>query len=204
MILKGFSFGMILQAAVGPLCVFVITTALNSGFWVAFYAVAAVTLVDALFVTLAILGIGALMKSERAKVIMKLFGGLVIIYYGIGILLSSFGIHIIPSFNTQNMVGEGAGVFLTAVIMTISNPLTIVFWAGVFGTRISSGDDSRKNVFLFGLGAVLSTLIFLSAVSFIFSLFNPIMTPEASKWLNIAAGAVLAGFGVFMLFRKQK
>ena len=135
---------------------------------------------------------------------MKWVGGLVIIYYGIGILLSAFGISIIPSFSTQNMIGEGAGVFLTALIMTISNPLTIVFWAGVFSTRIASGKDSRRDVLLFGLGAVLSTLIFLSAVAFIFSLFNPIMTPEASKWLNVAAGAVLTGFGIFMLLKKQK
>jgi len=202
MILKGFSFGMILQAAVGPVCIFVITTALTSGFWTAFSAVLAVTLVDALFVTLAILGIGALMKSNRAKKILKFFGGFVIIYYGIAIFLSAFNISILPSFGNSDISPTGTNAFLTAAIMTISNPLTIVFWTGVLGTRVSDSHDSRRNTILFGMGAVLSTITFLTAVAFIFSLFNPMMTPNATLWLNAISGTALIVFGIYMLTKK--
>jgi len=203
MVFKGFSFGLILQIAVGPVCVFIIKTALESGFLVAESAVLAVTLVDTVFVALAILGIGSLMKSEKTKLVLKIIGGIVILYYGLAVFLSGFDISIIPSFSAKGEAIKSSGAFLTALILTISSPLTIVFWAGVFGAKVTDGKSGYKNVILFGLGAVLSTLIFLSAVAIISSIFTPVMTPGMIKILNIVAGIVLFVFGIFMLAKKN-
>ena len=202
MVFKGFSFGMLLQIAVGPVCVLVITIALAEGFRAAFGAVIAVTLVDILFVTLAILGVGVLIRGPRVEQFMKWFSAVVIVYFGLGILLSSFHITIIPGFNLKQVTTTGTSAFITAAVMTIANPLTIVFWAGVFATRISDETSGRRNIILFGIGAVLSTIVFLTAVALVFSLFHPVMTPDAAKWLNIAAGSILIGFGAFILLKK--
>ncbi len=200
-VFKGFSFGLLLQIAVGPLCIFIIKTALASGFLTAFAGVVAVTLADALFVTLALIGIGSLVNTDRAKTIMKLVGGAVIILFGLAIFLSGFGINLIPAFSAGADAGGGS-VFLTALVLTLSSPLTIVFWAGVFGARMADAEDGHGQSILFGLGAVLSTLIALTAVAAVAGLFSAAMTPLAIRILNWIAGLILIGFGIRMLTKK--
>jgi len=200
-VLKGFSFGLLLQIAVGPLCIYLIKTALASGFLPAFSGVLAVTLADALFVALALLGIGGLIKTPRAKAILKITGGVVIVLFGLAIFLSGFGVNLIPAFSSQSH--SGSSVFVTALILTLSSPLTIVFWAGVFGTRLAEDNATLTSTILFGLGAVLSTLTFLTAVSAVAGLFAQLMTPSAIRILNWVAGLILIGFGLRMLLKKS-
>jgi threonine/homoserine/homoserine lactone efflux protein len=71
---KGFRFGILLQVAIGPVFVFVLKTAVQSGRGAALAAALAATLVDAIFVTLAILGIGRLLEKPDAQRALKLFG----------------------------------------------------------------------------------------------------------------------------------
>lgn len=203
-VFKGFSFGLLLQIAVGPLCIYIIKTALSSGFMAAFSGVLAVTLADAIFVALALLGIGGLVSSDRAKAVMRVLGGAVILLFGLAIFLSGFGVSLIPAFSAD--VGQsGASVFVTALVLTLSSPLTIVFWAGVFGTRLAEDDGSLLGTVLFGAGAVLSTLVSLTLVAAVAGLFARAMTPMAVRVLNWLAGLVLIGFGLKMLLQnKQK
>ncbi len=201
-ILKGFSFGLLLQIAVGPLCIYIVKTSLSSGFLTAFSGVLAVTLADALFVTLALLGIGSLLNTNRAKTVMRIFGGVIIILFGLMILLSGFGISLIPAFTALDGQSEFS-VFVTAFVLTLSSPLTLVFWAGVFATRLSEENSRSGETPLFGIGAVLSTLVSLTFAAAVAGLFARSMTPLAIQILNWLAGLILIAFGIRMLIRKS-
>jgi len=67
MIGKGFRFGMLLQLAVGPVCVLVLRTAAESGFWGGLQIVLSVALVDALFIALAAAGAAALLGRAGVR-----------------------------------------------------------------------------------------------------------------------------------------
>ena len=94
--LNGLKFGMLLQIAIGPMCLMVFSTAQNAGFLNAMAFVLAVTLVDAFYIALAALGISRLLENENRKKAFRLIGGLVLIAFGAGIALSVFGIDILP------------------------------------------------------------------------------------------------------------
>ncbi|WP_409228747.1 LysE family transporter, partial [Gudongella sp. SC589] len=67
-IFSGFRFGMILQLAIGPISLLVLQTAITRGLSQAMLGVLGVTLVDAVFVIAAILGLGAVInKNKNAK-----------------------------------------------------------------------------------------------------------------------------------------
>ena len=66
MIWKGFRFGMFLQIAVGPICLFIFQTAVTSGFFAAEIGVLGVVLIDALFILAAIFGIGKILNKYRS------------------------------------------------------------------------------------------------------------------------------------------
>ena len=201
MILKGFRFGMILQFAVGPVCLFIFQTAVSSGVSIALLGVLGVSLVDAFFILAAIMGLGALLnKNEQAKTLIRTLGASILILFGLSTLLGVFGVSILPSLNLSG--GQTVdNVFVKTMLLTLSNPLTILFWAGVFSSRVAEENMKRQNMYLFGAGAVLSTLLFLSAVALVGSFVNVFLSAFTLSLLNGAVGLVLIGFGSKTLYK---
>ena len=73
MIVKGFRFGMILQLAIGPMCIFIFQTSIKYGFLQAEQGVIGTAIVDSLEILLAILGVGMILeKSKKAEFILKM------------------------------------------------------------------------------------------------------------------------------------
>ncbi|MDF2988715.1 MAG: putative threonine efflux protein [Eubacterium sp.] len=204
MFFKGFKFGLLLQIAIGPVFIFVLKTATESGIRAAEAAVLAATLVDALFVLLAVLGIGKLIDKKGFKTVLKYFGIIILIYFGAGTLLGALDIHIIPGMGSLAGNNNTSNSFLLCLVLTASNPLTILFWTGVFASKISTESFNRKDMYLFGAGAVMTTLVFLGAVAFLAGLLEPIMTEEIIKVLNITVGLVLIAFSVRMLVKEPE
>jgi threonine/homoserine/homoserine lactone efflux protein len=202
MILEGFVFGMLLQFVIGPVCLYILNSAINRGFMPAFISVAGVTMADAVYILLALLGISGLPKTERTQLSFKIIGGIVIMLFGINIILSSFGLSFMPKISWQGRLNNDISWFSSAFLLTISNPLTIVFWSGVFAIRISEDKQAKSTIFMFGLGAVLSTLVFLSAVAGLGAAFHIYLPDPAVKILNMAAGAAIIILGLLFFGRR--
>jgi len=81
-------------------------------------------------------------------------------------------------------------------MLTLSNPLTILFWVGVFSTKLSEANMNRKDMYCFGFGAVLATISFLTLVSITGIFVNNFLNPDVLKILNIIVGLVLIYFGL--------
>jgi threonine/homoserine/homoserine lactone efflux protein len=196
MIYKGFRFGLLLQIAIGPVCLFIFQTAIASGFFTAETGVLAVVLVDAFFIFAAILGMGTLInRFSKTKAILKYFGAFVLILFGLSNILGVFNISFLPGLNLSPSV-HSRNIFITMLLLTLSNPLTILFWAGVFSTKLVEENFKQNEVYLFGCGAVLSTAFFLTGVALIGSLVNTFINEEFIMILNLAVGLVLILFGV--------
>lgn len=67
MLKKGFFFGMTLQFAVGPVCIFIFQTASFRGFLTAETAVLATVFFDLIFMLAAFFGVAAVIKCKRIK-----------------------------------------------------------------------------------------------------------------------------------------
>jgi len=196
MVFKGFRFGMLLQIAVGPVCLFIFQTAASSGFAAAETGVLGVAIADALFIAAAILGIGALIsRYPKAEKFLKYFGAAVLLIFGTSIIAGVFGFSLVPSLDFFQKQGAG-DVFIKALLLTLSSPLTILFWAGVFSSKISEENMLRRDMYFFGLGAVLSTLFFLTFVSILGRMVNSFLNPDLLSALNVVVGLMLTGFGV--------
>lgn len=197
MIWKGFRFGMFLQIAVGPICLFIFQTAATSGFVAAEVGILGVVIVDFLFILAAMFGIGAILnKYKKAKQMIHYFGAVVLIVFGLSNIVGFFDVSLMPSLE------QGTGsVFWKTVVLTVSNPLTILFWAGVFSTKIVEENITQQDLYSFGLGAVLSTLFFLTMISILGSFLTIFLAPFILKVLNLIVGLVLVGFGIKTLMK---
>jgi threonine/homoserine/homoserine lactone efflux protein len=201
MIFKGFKFGMLLQFAIGPVTVFILQTSTINGFYIAELGVLGVALIDGLFITIAILGIASVIDNKNVKMVLKAFGSIILFIFGLSTVLCQFNINFLPSFNLQNSISSN-NVFIHAVILTAVNPLTILFWAGVFSTKIIEENMVKSDVYIFASGALMSTIVFLTIIALIGNftkLYFPISLIQA---LNLLVGLLLIYFSFRMFIKK--
>ncbi len=202
MIVKGFRFGMLLQLAVGPMCLLVFRTSASDGFFSGLMLVLAIALVDIIYMALSGLGVAALINNAKAKLAMKLIGAAVLVLFGVNLVLGEFDIHLLPTIslfsdpNNQN-------IFIQGLLLTASNPLTIIFWSSVFSAQVIENSLSRSQLVLFGVGCVLSTLGFMTAVDILGLVFNTFLPALVIRILNVIVGFVLGYFGIRLLVKKE-
>lgn len=65
--LKGLTTGLVLQLAIGPVFIFIANIAFQKGLTNALFAVSAVTIVDYIYIAMAIIGLGKILEQEKVK-----------------------------------------------------------------------------------------------------------------------------------------
>ena len=196
--LNGLKFGLLLQFAVGPVCLLVFNTAQNGGLVPALTLVSAVALVDAFYIFLAAVGVSRLLEKQGARQVLKILSAAVLVLFGLNIVLSVFGHGFIPGFTVTADIGS---VFVQGLVLTLSNPLTIVFWGGVLTAEMAEKQYGRSDFLVFAAGLVSATLFFLSGVAVLGTALSEFIPPRAADVLNVIVGAAVAFFGVRILLK---
>ncbi len=200
---SGIRFGMILQLAVGPMCLLVFNTASAAGMKEGMAIVLAIAAVDAAYIALAALGVSAAMRKVSVRTAASFIGAVVLIAFGLDSILGAMGLHLLPAVRLFS--GEAAGGhFVKGVLLTASNPLTIIFWGGVFTTKASEEGMAGRRLAVFAVGCVASTLIFLSTVALASSVAGSFIPEVAIKALNGAVGVILIYFGIRLVLRRGR
>lgn len=197
---EGLKFGLLLQFAIGPMCLMVFNTAQNTGFLVAISLIIAIALVDAFYILLASLGTSKLLGNVKVEKVVKLVGAFILMLFGLNIILNIFGINIIPGLNLNP---NSSSVFIQGIILTLSNPITIVFWGSVLTTKIIEEKYKKKELAIFSVGLVSATLLFLTIVAILGIILSNFIPDLISKILNVIVGLVIIGFGIKLLVKKK-
>jgi len=189
---QGLGFGLVLQVSVGPVCIAVLHKGLAQGFRQAFSMVCGVALVDAFYIVLSLVGISAILQVGPARKAVGLAGALLLFYFGLRYLRAPAHTVLVERQDESPFRSFAYGVGLT-----LTNPLTILFWAGVLGAMVSTrtvrGNDGLA---LFALGCIAATLLFLTAVALAGHSLERVLSDQLSMWLNRAVGVFLIGFAV--------
>lgn len=195
--IDGLKFGLLLQLAIGPMCLLVFNTAQNSGFLVAMSLVLAIALVDAFYILLANFGASRLLQNKKIEKTIKIIGSFILIFFGLNIILNIFNINIIPGLNLNS-----SSAFVQGIILTLSNPLTIIFWTSVLTTKIVNEKLKKKELVIFSIGLVTATLLFLTLVAILGIILSSFIPNVVLKVLNILIGLIIIGFGIKLLIEK--
>jgi threonine/homoserine/homoserine lactone efflux protein len=201
MIYKGVRFGMLLQLAIGPMCLMVFNTSATYGLLIGLSLVLAITLVDLIFITLSGLGVAAVINNNKIKFVIKLFGSAVLILFGANTITDVFNLALIPHISLFSNV-NGQSIFIQGLVLTASNPLTIIFWSGVFSTQVIENRYNKSQLFYFGLGCVLSTLCFLTFIAFLGTALSGFLSLTVIHVLNVGVGVIIIYFGIRLLTKK--
>ncbi len=193
---------MLMQLAIGPVCIFIFNLSSNNGFLSAEAGVAAVTIIDSLYAAMAVLGISAFIRNKGTQKIFKILGSVIIAYFGLSIILGGLEIKILPVINlfTGNRASSS---FVQVLLLTASNPLTIIFFMGVFSAKIAETNMNKKNINIFAVGTVTATFIFMTIIASIGAIAHKFISVFIINMLNISVGLVLIYFAIAKVLKKD-
>ncbi len=201
MIWKGLKFGMLLQFAVGPMCLLVFQTSASLGLYQGLLLVLSIALVDAVYIALSGIGAAAILRKKEIQMVIKVIGALILVLFGADLLAGAFHLSILPSISLFKAVSTDH-IFLKGILLTASNPLTILFWSGVFTTQVIENHYHKKQLAGFGTGCVLATLLFLTLVALLGTTLRTFFSEPIIQILNACIGALLIFFGIRLLLKK--
>ena len=201
---NGLATGLILQLAIGPVFFFIINLTLQKTIFDGLIAVLAVTIVDYFYITLAILGIGKFLVKKKVKKIFGFISSVVLIVFGFIIIKGITGEGILTAINTNS--ANLFTSFTSALFLTISSPMTIIFFTSLFTAKAVEYNYTKKGLLIFGWATGLATLVFMSASVILFSLIKANIPIILIQILNFAVGCLLIGYGAIRLIGvlKQK
>jgi threonine/homoserine/homoserine lactone efflux protein len=196
--LDGFLTGLVLQIAIGPVFFFIFNLSLQKSIVDGLVAVIAVTLVDYIFIALAVLGVGKLLERPGIKFGLGIISSLVLVFFGIMIMTS------ITQGGQVGSLGDPTGPdytssFVSAFLLTGSSPLTIVFWTGLFAAKAIERGYARRQLVFFGLAAGMATFFFLGSSVTLLSILRASIPLTLLRILNTGVGGLLIFYGAIRL-----
>lgn len=208
-VINGFKLGMVLQVGgMGPICFLLFQLASLLPLYSVLGGVWAVTMADAIYIGISLLGIMGIIKQvKNFSNVFKIISGLIIVLLGISFCMLVFSEDDIRKLISYNWTVEN--VFLTLFILTILNPVTIVCFSGVFTAKLVDTNMKNKELIYFALGTLLSTPVFLSLVVIFGALGASFFPITLVNILNFMVGLALVYWGIKYIFpnlfkRKKK
>jgi threonine/homoserine/homoserine lactone efflux protein len=188
---KSLSIGLAVAAPVGPMSLLCIHRTLDHGQGAGLVFGAGVAAADLTYAAIAAFGVTVVSTALLAGTFwIKLVGSLLLLALGVRIALAA------PQADDRpRSADSGARAFLTAYGLTMANPPTILFFAGIFASVASMVSTAQSAIFAAGVfaGSMLWWTILTTLVSRSAALFRPLVL----LWINRISGAVLVAFAVY-------
>ncbi len=189
---------LILQVAIGPVFFFIINLTLQKTILDGFAGVMAVTIVDYLYITLAILGIGKLLERKKIKKVFAIISSIILIIFGLMIIKNITSIGIINNIDSSSNLWIS---FISVFFLTISSPMTIVFFTSLFATKAIEYNYNKNELLIFWLATGLATFLFMWTSVILFYLLKWSVPILLIQILNLLVGCLLIWYGTIRLIK---
>ena len=192
---KALSTGLAVAAPVGPMSLLCIHRTLDHGRAGGLVFGAGIAAADMTYAALAGLGVTAISSLLLAGAFwIRLAGSLLLIWLGVRIAISA------PAANKQASLSQSPGrSFLTAYGLTLANPPTIIFFAGIFAALAPVAVISHAVTFAAGVFA--GSMLWWVLLTLLVSRSAQVFRPPVMLWINRISGAILIGFALYGLMQ---
>ena len=191
-----FLLGISLAAPIGPVKATLLNTGIKNGFFHAWFFGLGAIVTDIIYMLLVYFGVGQFIDSPYMRIFLWCFGFFVLMYTGIENLLTLNNISMDPKFRKIVRLRHS---ILSGLLMAFLNPLTILFWLGIYGSILVSGGGEISGIetiiisvtILLGIGLVDFIMAFLSSSS-----RNLLSTPVL-KAISLISSLCMICFGIY-------
>jgi threonine/homoserine/homoserine lactone efflux protein len=200
LVLAGVGVGLLVAAPIGPVNVLCIQRAVAKGFWGGMAAGIGAMLGDGLLAAVAAFSVTAISDVMIAySGPIQLFGGALLIIFGIGLLLAPPSLVIVPG--QKSHLWDHWGIIPQTFFLTISNPSAILGMLALIGGlgSLIGGLDTYLEALLLVASVMGGSLLWWLGLSELIATIRHRLTESRLKLINRIAGTLLIAFGVVLL-----
>ncbi|WP_455662358.1 LysE family transporter [Pradoshia sp.] len=197
-----FVLGITLAAPIGPVNSARIDKGIKNGFWHAWFVGVGSMLADGIFMLMVYLGFVHFIEIPVVQIFLWLFGGFVLIYSGVEGMAKAGAITMSDIRQKESVVKS----FGTGFLMSITSPLSILFWIGIYGSVLAKTAAATDAADLL----IYSSMIFLGLtcwdvfVAMLSTGFRRYLNSSSLKAISIISGLSLLGFGAYFGYQGIK
>jgi threonine/homoserine/homoserine lactone efflux protein len=195
-LVQGAAIGFLVAAAIGPIAMLCIRTTLERGRIAGIAAGMGVAVADTIYAAIGAYGIsfvGAALSSGETW--LKLVGGLVLIGFGIYLARKQP----VTAAEEQEVPKSVAADFLMTLGLTLTNPMTILSFAGLFAGVSGLRGFPLTEIPALLLGVFAGSAVWWVALAFVIGMIRHRISPTTMLWINRGSATAIIGFGVYVL-----
>ncbi len=187
--------GISLAAPIGPINAAQLTKGIYGGFFHAWILGLGAMLADAFYMVIVYLGVSQFLETPFMQTLLWSFGCFVLIYTGIDSIISAKKQVDLKYIKGRTLKKS----FIYGFILSITNPLSILFWLGIYGSvlveTVSTYD--MNHVILYSLAIFVGLFIWDITMATIASSFRKLLKTKMLGAISIVSGISLIGFGLY-------
>jgi len=203
LVLAGIGVGLLVAAPIGPVNVLCIQRAVAKGFWGGMAAGIGAMLGDGLLAAIAVFSVTAISDVMIAySGPIQLFGGALLIIFGIGLLFAPPSLLIAPG--QKSHLWDHWGIIPQTFFLTISNPGAILGMLALIGGlgSLIGGIDTYLEALLLVVSVMGGSLLWWLGLSRLIATIRHRLTESSLKLINRVAGTLLIAFGLALLLNE--
>ncbi|MFF3100657.1 LysE family transporter [Viridibacillus arvi] len=191
-----FFLGVSLATPIGPVKATLLNTGIKNGFFHAWFFGLGAVVTDILYMVMVYFGIGHFIEIPFIKTLLWSFGFFVLMYTGIENLLT---LHTIEMDSKFGKVVRLRHSLLSGFLMALLNPLTILFWLGIYGSVLVGGAGTLSGVEIILYSAFI--LLGISLVDLIMATISggsrKILSTSFLRIISVISSLSMIGFGIY-------
>jgi len=196
-LLKGLAVGVAVAAPVGPIGLLCIKRTLDRGWATGVASGLGVAAADASYGLMVAAGLSATGLLLAYATAMQLAGGLLIAFLGLQSLRA--GMSDVPGKAAPGASGGGLlSAFASAYALTITNPMTILAFAGLVAGLGAAAASQPGAAYVLVAGVFAGSLLWWVFLASATALARTRVTARVTRWLDLGSGAVLLIWGLWI------
>jgi L-lysine exporter family protein LysE/ArgO len=191
--------GLSLAAPIGPINAAQIDRGIRNGFLHSWFIGVGAVVADGLYMLVVYIGVVRFLETSFMQTFLWLFGCFVLLYTGIESLLNAGKMNLEQHRGQEPLVKS----FLSGFFMSLSNPLTILFWLGIYGSVLAktAATYERSQLILYSGAIFIGLLLWDITMAGVASSFRAFLTSHLLIIISALSGVSLIGFGIYFGFQ---
>lgn len=188
--------GISLAAPIGPVKAMLLNTGIKNGFFHAWLFSLGAIVTDIMYMLLVYFGVAQFIDTAFMKTLLWSFGCFVLIYTGIENLLSLHKIEMDYNFVKYVRLRHS---LLSGFLMALLNPLTILFWLGIYGSILAQSSESFSNsqIIIYSTAILVGIMMWDFTLSLLSSSARKFLSTKFLKIISFLSSISMIIFGVY-------
>jgi len=188
--------GLSLAAPFGPVKAMLLNTGIKNGFFHAWLFSFGALLTDIMYMLLVYFGVAQFIDTPFMKTLLWSFGCFVLTYTGIENLLSLHKIEMDLNFAKYVRLRQS---LLSGFLMALLNPLTILFWLGIYGSILAKSSESFSGlqIIIYSAAILVGIMMWDFTLAYLSSSARKFLSTRFLKIISFISSVFMIIFGIY-------